>query len=99
VLGERLAPSRLTIARRSLPDLPIAVNSNPGASSPSIAPAAVAAPATGPSPAMPSVPLAPPPAAPAMVVPDFDQMRVAETLDEAGLIDFDVPAFLRRQEG
>jgi cell division protein FtsZ len=74
--GERVAQSRLTIARRSLADLPIAVNS-----------AAVAA---APSVAMPA-------AAPAPAPPDMDQMRGFDPDGETS-IDFDVPAFLRRQE-
>jgi cell division protein FtsZ len=74
--AERFVPSRLTIARRSLTDLPIAVNSTPVAASPGVAMSAAA-----PAP------------------PDIDQMRAfdSDLKDGETSIDFDVPAFLRRE--
>jgi cell division protein FtsZ len=86
-------PSRMSIARRPLLELPIAANG--GAASPN------------PNPPMRPLISAPPPASPANATGglDADAMRLAPPDEPQAGTDFDlsstfdVPAFLRRQEG
>jgi hypothetical protein len=84
--------ARLSIARRPLLDLPSTVSGGaPAASAPAVVASGPAAAASAPA-AVSSVPTEPP--------TDFDDMRKLDIDPDFDLgSTFDVPAFLRRQEG